>query len=932
MRVFSLSFLLLAACTPTPDNTDKVKDGANDSIDADGDGLTNGVDCDDEDASVGMATGWFVDGDADGYGAGVSTAACTQPAGSVGLDGDCDDANGDVHPDATEACNGLDDDCDGDVDEGLSSSIFYADGDSDGAGDITKPTAACAAPAGYVASSDDCDDADSAYHPGAAEGDCADPNDYNCDGSVGYADADADGYAACNDCNDADTDVNPVADEFCNGVDDDCDTVVDDNAVNTSIWYLDADTDGYGSDSAVINDCDAPPDYVAVGGDCDDSDSAFHPDAAENDCADPADYNCDGSTGYSDADADGYAACEDCNDSDALIMPGATEVCDGVDNDCDLTADESDAVDASVWYADADRDSFGDATSMTVACDAPADAVADGTDCNDSDRAINPDATELCDGADNNCDGATDESGASGETNWYADTDSDGFGDASSMTTSCDAPSGSVANATDCDDEASAINPDATEMCDGIDNDCDAAIDEDDADDSSFWYADLDLDGFGDPTNMTAACDQPSGYVSDDGDCDDADGDINPDVTEVCNGLDDDCDTGIDESGADGEMTWYADTDGDTFGDAAVYTVACDAPSDYVSDARDCDDDEFSVNPDAAEICNGADDNCDGEIDEDSAIDASTWYRDRDSDGYGSMTVSAVACDAPSGYIEDNTDCDDGEEDVYPGAAEICNDTDDDCDGGVDESGATGETTWYADTDGDGYGAAATAVTACDAPADYVDDATDCDDTAGTNYPGATELCDGDDNDCDGTADDGVLGTSATCPAEDCAEILAAVPTAASGNYSLDAGTYYCNMTTDGGGWTRVANDAAVYGTGYTGTYYNTEAFTWTEALFEYASGSSHAHCTYPSAMTGCNPIGFQFNADNWGVAQNWGSSVCGMSLTYYTSATSYVGGYDFVISHASTTATIRIGMLEGISSCTTGDNSGTAYLDVYVR
>ena len=82
----------------------------------------------------------------------------------------------------------------------------------------------------------------------------------------------------------------------------------------------------------------------------------------------------------------------------------------------------------------------------------------------------------------------------------------------------------------------------------------------------------------------------------------------------------------------------------------------------------------------------------------------------------------------------------------------------------------------------------------------------------------------------------------------------------------------------------------------------------------------------------GCNNIGMQFGSESWGVAQNWGSSLCGLSTTSYTSATSYIGGYDWIISRSGSTDTIRVGTLEGIASCTIGDNPGSAYIDIWVR
>jgi hypothetical protein len=289
-----------------------------------------------------------------------------------------------------------------------------------------------------------------------------------------------------------------------------------------------------------------------------------------------------------------------------------------------------------------------------------------------------------------------------------------------------------------------------------------------------------------------------------------------------------------------------------------------------------------------------------------------------------------VDCVAPSGSVADAGDCDDADADVSPDAAEACNDVDDDCDGSIDDGLST--TTWYVDYDGDGYGTTASATSDCAPPARGVSVGGDCNDGSSSVSPAAVESCNGVDDDCDGTVDDGVLGSGSACPAQDCAEIIAANPSAGSGNYVLDIGTYYCDMSTDGGGWTRVANNLPVYGTGYDGTYYNGEGFSWDEALFRYDSGSVTAHCTYPGSLTGCNNLGFQFAGENWGVPLNWGSSICGMSITDYTSATTYVGGYDFKVARTSSTATIRLGTLEGISYCTPGDNPGTAYVDVYVR
>ena len=193
--------------------------------------------------------------------------------------------------------------------------------------------------------------------------------------------------------------------------------------------------------------------------------------------------------------------------------------------------------------------------------------------------------------------------------------------------------------------------------------------------------------------------------MADDSDCDDTDASVHPGATETCNGVDDDCDGTTDGADAAGASRWYADSDGDGYGDASTTTRDCSAPSGYVADDSDCDDTDASVHPGASESCNGVDDDCDGTTDEPSAVDAATWYRDADGDGYGSATApTRTACSAPSGYVADDSDCDDADASVNPGAAEVCgNSVDDDCDGAVDEScpvehcGAiTADETWSA--------------------------------------------------------------------------------------------------------------------------------------------------------------------------------------------------------------------------------------------
>ncbi len=181
---------------------------------------------------------------------------------------------------------------------------------------------------------------------------------------------------------------------------------------------------------------------------------------------------------HRDWDGDGFPRGEDCDDDNPLIHPEAQERCDLQDNDCDGRTDSDDAVDATVWYADFDGDSWGDADQPTTSCTQPDQHVTTTGDCDDQDQEIHPDAVETCDQFDNDCDGQIDEAGAEGETTWYADSDEDGYGDADSTTQACTAPEGYTADATDCDDSTAARNPGLFEGRDGIDNDCDDVVDQ----------------------------------------------------------------------------------------------------------------------------------------------------------------------------------------------------------------------------------------------------------------------------------------------------------------------------------------------------------------------------------------------------------------------------------------------------------------------
>ena len=158
-------------------------------------------------------------------------------------------------------------------------------------------------------------------------------------------------------------------------------------------------------------------------------------------------------TGIQDVDGDGYDETVDCNDFNRDVYPGAQEVCDNQDNDCNDLVDDN-PVDGQTYFPDSDGDGYGDDAAPMVACSEPTGFTDAGGDCNDANALTHIDAPEICDGEDNNCDDSIDEA---------TDSDNDGFD------TVCGA---------DCDDANPAINPGAEEYCDGIDNNCVDGVDE----------------------------------------------------------------------------------------------------------------------------------------------------------------------------------------------------------------------------------------------------------------------------------------------------------------------------------------------------------------------------------------------------------------------------------------------------------------------